>query len=506
VKVPNVSAEVPPDVSGLAAQLDAFIETVSSQRFKNRVSERALELAEALTEAAESPASSVVRRWQLGDAVAAELEATHEAAPSLLEYAAAHPESTLDYVIATVVLGRPGGALGHEIARELQKPSGDDAPMSARMFLERYGLSLGLPLLHDGHQTTLRPQVDAFGGGPTAPVPASLAVSATIGLIDRAQTNGVTPHSTTGDPSFKYVTEGGWAMASYRNDTTATRNTWGVVRDSLDERTADLLLALLVQWAAQHDEHGWSYLSAAHLLTNYKRLQPKTKGGYTAGHRPDDVAGIATAAAQLDYIWVEVDQVEVEMTPRGRGRRRTKTQRFALEDKLFEFNKRVTQLELDGGKQPIAWRFKPGECITHFVDGPNRQMATLMRVSLEYHPLKRRWEKRLSRYFAFHPWEGSLTLGVGQLIEEVQFTAEVDRRRPGRSRRRFEDSLQRLTDDGVIGGWKPNYSDASLPPRLWADRWLASTVTLTAPALPPPPPPPPVAAARRVTDPAIVLL
>jgi hypothetical protein len=353
--------------------------------------------------------------------------------------------------------------------------------MTAREFLKRFGNALELPGVP---MRAPRALVDAFEDGVAA-MPAPLAVEAVIRFIQAAPANDTIPHPKTGDPSLTYERPGGTAVVSYRaGGLAAPAEVWAKVRALKDELTTDVLLAALVQWSAQRDSDGLAYLSASHVL-GYRGIQPKTKREgskrYRAGHRAEDIAEVATAFEHLDRVFVEIDQVVIEDESRGRGRRRTKPKRFALESKLISVTDRVSQLQLDGDRQPVGWFYRPGKGVTNFVDGPNRQTATLMQVSLQYDPLRRLWEKRLSRYFAFHPWEGDLTLGVGDLLREVRLTHDVDTRNPGRTRKRFEEALDRLTADRVLGGWEPGYASASLPARGWIDKWLSSSIIVRPP-------------------------
>jgi len=134
----------------------------------------------------------------------------------------------------------------------------------------------------------------------------------------------------------------------------------------------------------------------------------------------------------------------------------------------------------------VAWRYRPGDWLTPFLERPNRQTVVFPQQALRYDPYRQTWEKRLARYLTFHLRMDAknarpLVRQVGLLLDELHLPC--DWQHPERMRLRFEAALTRLVTDRVIGGWR--YTDAAkqrlaaLPTRGWLVEWQAATIAIT---------------------------
>jgi len=259
---------------------------------------------------------------------------------------------------------------------------------------------------------------------------------------------------------------------------------WDQVRE-LDDLTGDVLLAAVTQWLSQPEE-GSTWITADAIL-DYRGIKPKTnvdERGHRrrAGHHLEHRAAVAQAFEQLDHLWLNIDNVEVIELD---GKRR-KPRRLYMESKAISISDRISQGGLGGGHMPIAWHYRPGEWVQPFLQEGFRQTALLAQQSLRYDPYREAWEKRLSRYFAFH-WRIQAHQGnyeqpyrVGTLLKAIAM--EPNEERPNRTRERLEKALDRLQHDGVIACWeyKKGYEEA-LPTKGWLPIWLKWTV-LVAPS------------------------
>lgn len=204
-------------------------------------------------------------------------------------------------------------------------------------------------------------------------------------------------------------------------------------------------------------------------------IRPKTKGGYSAGHRPEDKRKISSVMAAMDNLWIVVGELEVYV----KGKR--KPRRFREKSRLMMITGITEQVGIDETENiPIAWRVSIGEVFTALLSSEMAtQYALLSTKTLQYDPYRQRWEKRLSRYF--HPlWRirqadesFAQPIRVQTLLDAIGM--EIRRDNPQRTRDRFEQALDRLTEDEVLGGWNYAIGDAdeeAASRRGWVDDWL----------------------------------
>jgi len=258
---------------------------------------------------------------------------------------------------------------------------------------------------------------------------------------------------------------------------------WDQVRD-LDDLTGDALLVAFTHWLTRREE-GSTWITADAIL-DYRGIKPITKrvgdSRRRAGHHLDHKVSIARAFEQLDHLWLNIEDVEV-INLEGKRRKPTK---LRLESKAISISDRVSQGGLGGGYLPVAWHYRPGEWAKPFLQEGFRQTAILTQKSLQYDPYHETWEKRLSRYLAFH-WRIQAHQGnysqpyrVNTLLRAIAM--EPKKERPHRTRERLEKALDRLHADGVTAGWEYQKGDeGALPTKGWLPTWLNWTVQITPP-------------------------
>ena len=258
---------------------------------------------------------------------------------------------------------------------------------------------------------------------------------------------------------------------------------WDQVRE-LDDLTGDVLLAAFTQWLTRQ-EAGSTWITADAIL-DYRGIKPITKregnSRRRAGHHWEHKAAIARAFEQLDHLWLNIDNVEV-IELEGKRRRPKK---LHLESKAIAISDRISQGGLGGGQLPIAWHYRPGEWARPFLQEGFRQTALLAQQSLHYDPYRETWEKRLSRYFAFH-WRIQAHQGnysqpyrVDTLLKAIAI--EPNKRFPQRTRERLEKALDRLQADKVVANWEYRKGDEeALPTKGWLPSWLSWTVEVMPP-------------------------
>jgi len=259
---------------------------------------------------------------------------------------------------------------------------------------------------------------------------------------------------------------------------------WDQVRE-LDDLTGDVLLAAFTQWLTRQ-EAGSTWITADAIL-DYRGIKPimKKEGNSRrrAGHHWEHKAAIARAFEQLDHLWLYIDNMEVVEL---KGKRRRPGKLHHLESKAIAISDRISQGGLGGGHLPVAWHYRPGEWARPFLQEGFRQTALLAQQSLQYDPYRETWEKRLSRYFAFH-WRIQAHQGnysqpyrVDTLLKAI--SKEPNKERPNRTRERLEKALDHLQADGITTSWEYQKGDeGALPTKGWLPAWLNWTVEVIPP-------------------------
>ncbi len=201
------------------------------------------------------------------------------------------------------------------------------------------------------------------------------------------------------------------------------------------------------------------------------------RGGYTKSQRRD----IQEMIDCLSSIWIKVTEMDVIQVINDKR----KKEKWRGEGKAIVLSSRMGKVNDDGSIDSFAWRVRPGDMFAKFLFGVGRQTALLSQKALNYDPYRQKWEKRLTRYFAYL-WRVSLSrTKEGLLVKTLIKNAgmEIDKSRPKRTLDRLEDALNRLKKDGVITDWKyENPSVCELRKRGWWREWLNQKVIITAPA------------------------
>jgi len=328
-----------------------------------------------------------------------------------------------------------------------------------------------------------------FWHGP-ATIPSCLAVQGILAAFYHARSPQRWTAAPTGFPTFAYRKPAGDAMISLRPAGELGRGedraaqAWQAVR-RLDDLDGDVLLVALAQWLdpRRREADGTTWLTVDTVLDG-RGLTPKMhRTGLMrerAGHRNEDRARVAESMGRLDAVWIQLERMTL-LAPRS-ARQPTRAD-YACESKLLAITDRIAR---DGA--PVAWRYRPGDWLTPFLERPNRQTVSFPQQALRYDPYRQTWEKRLARYLTFHLRMDAkngrpLVRRIGPLLDELHLP--VDRRHPERTRARFETALHRLARDGVINGWDYTAEArgvlARLPSRGWIEWWRGTTITITPP-------------------------
>ena len=341
---------------------------------------------------------------------------------------------------------------------------------------------------------------DIFATG-NALVPTNQVFQDVLGSIHNAASGAKRWHFPPNSPPFySNETQSGSTIIEIMRDEKeilddrATESLWAQVREftDLDGDTALCMIAQLIKGPLDENRSTWFF--AGNML-DYRGIQPIMKadepGGKKrrAGHRQEDLQGIAQSVARVSNMWLTIERFIHEETPKGKkakGKRREYTHkgRFIPIDEIWY------QQELPSGdsaierhrapRMAIGWRIRSGEWLNTFLSKQNRYVAYLCQQALKYDPYREQWEKRLARYFFFHIRMNAASGGIfnreiGKMIDELSLPTEEDR--PQRTKDRFEKAMNRLVQDGQIDGWE--YKEKiEYKARGWVKTWLQTRITV----------------------------
>jgi hypothetical protein len=340
-----------------------------------------------------------------------------------------------------------------------------------------------------------------------APIVSSLPMQAVINSINNATSGAdrwVFDEGKDRPPYYVYQREAGTTIVSYNNqpentfpDNRIAQRLWNEVK-SFDEQANDVILDIFSHLSRNLSEDGAAWFFASNHLDNRSiepRWQKDTPGGKKrrAGYRKEDMRPINETLWRLENIWLTINQNIVEETETKQGKKRRKTVRYTHTGRFLTVDEKWYQNEItdEESLEPfpsnsfaIGWHIRPGEWLRTFLETPNRQVSQLCQTLLSYDPYRQKWAKRIGRYIMFHGHMqskgrgGALTREIQKVLTEVSLMPDKnDRNAYARSRERFEQAMNLLTEDHVINGWK--YADTfKLPHGHKLEEWLRQNVVI----------------------------
>jgi hypothetical protein len=222
-------------------------------------------------------------------------------------------------------------------------------------------------------------------------------------------------------------------------------------------------------------------LTPEQILTDLG-IQPKAKGGYTAGYRAEERQVVIDAFERAAWLQLKTNQWIQK-------RRGMKPFSVTAESPYLVIIERIWQEPLDDEtpRRLIGWKWEQ-PWLRKFISGDEdtaHHLGILLKKSLHY-TMNQSWEKRLSPYLtihlciAAHAGEMKISLIIRNVLERLGLLpTERDKKRPAEYRQQFERAMDHLKVDGIIGDWKLSLQETDLPPRGWLDIWLDSSFWIT---------------------------
>ncbi|HYE00802.1 MAG TPA: helix-turn-helix transcriptional regulator [Alphaproteobacteria bacterium] len=257
-------------------------------------------------------------------------------------------------------------------------------------------------------------------------------------------------------------------------------------QQELSDLDADALDALCAIYLSQARDSDDAAIADVDEILAMRGLKPKRGGqGRRGGYEPEQRAEMLRALSHIQNLWIDIAEVKVyEKDAKGRQAKQPTTK--TLQSRPFLITDRMGQIRLDGYMDVERFIFRPGKAFAAFLFGSGRQTGLLFQKALQYDPLRRKWEKRLTRYISWH-WravarsgEFAQTYRVRTLLDAVG--EGLNPRYPSKTRQRLEKALDTLAEDRVVAGWQYARWDETLTEgRGWGEQWLNTTVVIEAP-------------------------
>ena len=253
----------------------------------------------------------------------------------------------------------------------------------------------------------------------------------------------------------------------------------------LDADGLDALCAIYLNQARAADD---AAVADVDEILAMRGLKPKRGGqGRRGGYEPEQRAEMLKALSHIQNLWIDIGEVKV-YDGAGDGRRQRQPTIKTLQSRPFIITDRMGQVRLDGYLDVERFIFRPGKAFAAFLFGAGRETGLLFQRALQYDPVRRKWEKRLTRYTS---WQWQAHARNGRFIQRFKVRTLLDavgetlnERYPAKSKIRLEKALMTMQGDGVIAAWDYVGEPLEGPNRHgWGPRWLDLDIAIEAPQM-----------------------
>ncbi|MGZ4159483.1 MAG: helix-turn-helix domain-containing protein [Neobacillus sp.] len=250
---------------------------------------------------------------------------------------------------------------------------------------------------------------------------------------------------------------------------------------SMDDLTADIFDIVSILWMQQATHKDQMIHFHTDDALNLRRLQGRSEesDGYQTSYRKKERDDIMKRLAALTTIWIRIERENLRFINEDQGNFDEIGQ--VQFNPLFLIDSVTVAYR---GENPIGiyeCSIRPGEILANFLYGSQKSSGFLALKTLEYHPTKQKYHKRLSRYLS---WQWRIRQKSADYLRAYHIGGEkgllkvmdldVNPRYGSRIKEQFEEILDTLQQDGIIKEW--SYKEKDLEQQIEQERnWFANT-------------------------------
>ncbi|KMY42772.1 helix-turn-helix domain-containing protein [Peribacillus loiseleuriae] len=250
---------------------------------------------------------------------------------------------------------------------------------------------------------------------------------------------------------------------------------------SMDDLTADIFDIVSILWMQQATHKDQMIHFHTDDALNLRRLQGRNEDpdGYQTSYRKKERDDIMKRLAALSTIWIRIERENLRFINEDQGNFEEIGQ--VQFNPLFLVDSVTVAYRGDNPIGIYECSIRPGELLANFLYGSQKSSGLLALKTLEYHPTKQRYHKRLSRYLS---WQWRIRQKSADYLRAYYIGGEkgllkvmdldVNPRYGSRIKEQFEEILDTLQHDGIIKGW--SYKDKGIEQQIEQERnWFATT-------------------------------
>lgn len=249
---------------------------------------------------------------------------------------------------------------------------------------------------------------------------------------------------------------------------------------SLSDLTADVLDFVCISWLESRPRSFDSMIVVK--APDFLELRGlRKREGKSGGFRVKQKKELEEQMTLLNNLWIRVLSEGEESSEDG-----NRVKNKFLRSPAIVLSSEIGEQDEDGYERVYAWRTRPGDVFIPSLIGPGRVLAPLTKRALQFDPYRNKLEKRLTRYLTWiwriRQSSGSYNqpFSVSTLLESTR--TPLDKKRPSRTRDRFELALDNLKDSDIIADWSyTEGTDYDLTNRGWGTKWLTQAVVVQPP-------------------------
>ncbi|MDV7767518.1 helix-turn-helix transcriptional regulator [Peribacillus sp. CSMR9] len=250
---------------------------------------------------------------------------------------------------------------------------------------------------------------------------------------------------------------------------------------SMDDLTADIFDIVSILWMQQATHKDQMIHFHTDDALNLRRLQGRKEDldGYQMSYRKKERDDIMKRLAALTTIWIRIEKENLRFINEDQGDFEEIGQ--VQFNPLFLVDSVTVAYRGDNPIGIYECSIRPGELLANFLYGSQRSSGLLALKTLEYHPIKQKYHKRLSRYLS---WQWRIRQKSADYLRAYHIGGDkgllkvmdldVNPRYGSRIKEQFEEILDTLQQDGIIKGW--SYKENNLEKQIEQERnWFANT-------------------------------